>query len=417
MATPDQTSDSSNAAKDERIELKEEDCYDKLGFCYSSSKKWAILSVIFLIQCSMNFNAGVYPNGVEAMSNHFHISQQTARLGQCVFLIAYAFGCELWAPWSEEFGRKPILALSLFLVIIWQVPAALAPNYATIVIARILGGLSSAGGSVMLGMVADMWQPDDQQWAVAFIVLSSVGGSVLGPVVGAFSKKFLAWQWIFGLQAIFGLATLAIHLAFVPETRSSILIDKEAKRRRQAGEGDVWGPNELKEQRITFREASKIWYRPFQMFVREPIVLCLSLLSGFSDALIFTFLEAFTPVFKQWNFGTIPLGLAFIPILIGYFIAYFSFLPVIRWHTNIRKKNPDALTPEARLWWLLFTAPLLSLGLFGFAWTSLGPPIPWIAPLLFSAIVGIANVRSSRCYFRKVSKLTNSRSMPFIWRL
>lgn len=34
----------------------------------------------------------------------------------------------------------------------------------------------------------------------------------------------------------------------------------------------------------------------------EPIVLCLSLLSGFSDALIFTFLDAFGAVFGQWGF-------------------------------------------------------------------------------------------------------------------
>jgi hypothetical protein len=35
-----------------------------------------------------------------------------------------------------------------------------------------------------------------------------------------------------------------------------------------------------------------VWARPFYMLLREPIVLCLSLLSGFSDALIFTFLES-----------------------------------------------------------------------------------------------------------------------------
>jgi hypothetical protein len=56
-----------------------------------------------------------------------------------------------------------------------------------------------------------------------------------------------------------------------------------------------------------------VWVRPFIMFLREPIVLCLSLLSGFSDALIFTFLQSYTLVYKQWNFDTIDIGLAFIP--------------------------------------------------------------------------------------------------------
>ncbi|KAL9035086.1 MAG: hypothetical protein Q9214_006752 [Letrouitia sp. 1 TL-2023] len=84
--------------------------------------------------------------------------------------------------------------------------------------------------------------------------------------------------------------------------------------------------------------------------------------------------------------------MTFVPLLIGYFIAYFSFFPVIHRHRAIRKKNPDALSPEARLWWLLYIAPLETIGLFGFAWTSLGPPhVHWIAPLLFSTLIAIAN--------------------------
>lgn len=100
-------------------------------------------------------------------------------------------GSELWAPWSEEFGRWPILQLSLFLVNMWQIPCALAPNFGTILVARALGGLSSAGGSVTLGMVADLWEPEEQSWAVAFVVLSSVGGTSVGPVVGAPIQRFL----------------------------------------------------------------------------------------------------------------------------------------------------------------------------------------------------------------------------------
>jgi hypothetical protein len=42
-------------------------------------------------------------------------------------------------------------------------------------------------------------------------------------------------------------------------------------------------------------------------------------------------------------------------------------------------------------------APLEAIGLFGFAWTSLGPDahVHWIAPMIFSVLVGIANVSGS----------------------
>lgn len=113
----------------------------------------------------MNLNTSLYSNGIGGISEEFHVSEQAARVGAMIFLVFYAFGCELWAPWSEELGRKPVLQLSLFLVNIWQLPVALAPNFATIIVGRMLGGLSSAGGSVTLGMIADMWEPDVQQYA------------------------------------------------------------------------------------------------------------------------------------------------------------------------------------------------------------------------------------------------------------
>ena len=382
---------------DGKIELDPYDNLEHTGHGFSTLKKWTVLSVIFAVQMSMNFNTSVYPNVVLPLTEAFHVSGQVARIGQMTFLVFYAFGSELWAPWSEDLGRWPVLQLSLFLVNIWQIPCALAPNIGTIIVCRALGGLSSAGGSVTLGMVADMWEANDQQYAVAYVVLSSVGGTSIGPVIGAFIQRYLSWHWNFWIQLIFGGAVQAAHFFLVPETRSTVM-DKLARKRRKNGEGNVYGPNELKENRFSAHEILLTWARPFEMFVREPIVLSLSLLSGFSDALIFTFLESFTPVYKQWNFGIIAIGLAFIPINIGYIMGYLSFFPFIHRQQMARRRDPNSLQPEARLFWLLFTAPLETIGLFGFAWTSLGPNhgIPWIAPMIFSCMIAIANV-SSRC--------------------
>ncbi len=64
----------------------------------------------------MNFNAALSSNGQKGMSHEFGISISSAVWGAAIFLIAYAFGCELWALWSEEVGRKYVLQSSLFLV-------------------------------------------------------------------------------------------------------------------------------------------------------------------------------------------------------------------------------------------------------------------------------------------------------------
>ena len=115
------------------------------------------------------------------------------------------------------------MQLSLFLVNIWNIPCILSPTFGGIIAGRILGGFSSAGGSVTLAYAADMFEPEDQGYPIAFIVFSSklgwarssvadqalvlhgqlamyghrrlshwsithtgVGGSVLGPIVGGF---------------------------------------------------------------------------------------------------------------------------------------------------------------------------------------------------------------------------------------
>ena len=380
---------------DDRIELKETDCVNELGFGFPTWKKWTVLSVIFLVQVSLNFNTSLYSNGVKGIAKEFNISPQAARCGAMIYLVLYAFGCELWAPWSEEFGRKPVLQASMFLVNVWQLPVALAPNFASIMVGRALGGLSSAGGSVTLGMIADMWDADTQQYAVAFVVFSSVGGSVLGPIVGGFVEKNLDWRWCIWIQLIFGGATQLAHLIFVPETRATLMLDKIAKKRRKEKGENIWGPNEIHpfRERFSFKEVLITWARPFKMFLTEPIVLTLSLLSGFSDALIFMFIQSFALVYEGWHFGIVALGLSFIPIGIGYFIAWLAFIPAIRRNIAERKAKPgdEKAQYESRLWFLLFTAPCLPIGLIGFAWTSGGPPIHWFGSMVFAAIVGIAN--------------------------
>ena len=241
-----------------------------------------------------------------------------------------------------------------------------------------------------------MWESDNQQYAVAFVVFSSVGGSILGPVVGGFVQQFLPWQWNIWIQLIFGAFVQALHLILVPETRSTLMMNKIAKKRRRSGESpNVYGPTEGKSFKELFsaKEIATTWIRPFRMFLTEPIVLTLSLLSGFSDALVFMFIQSFSLVYKQWNFNDYEIGLAFVAILVGYFIAWISFIPAIRRNIAERHAKPDdeKAQYESRLWWLLYTAPCLPIGLIGFAWTIQGPPMHWIGSMIFAAIIGIAN--------------------------
>ncbi|KAH8164749.1 hypothetical protein CIB48_g3503 [Xylaria polymorpha] len=380
-------------------ELTEEDCEDELGYAFSTRKKWWILSVIFLVQTSMNFNTSLYSNGIAGISEEFRVNDQVARAGAAIFLVTYAFGCELWAPWSEEFGRKLILQLSLSLTNFWSVPVGIAPNITTILVSRALGGLSTAGGSVTLGMIADMYDSDNQQYAVAFVVFSSVLGSILGPVVGGFVELLPpkdVWRWCTWIQLIFGLAVQLLHLFTVPETRTTVMMDRIARKRRERNQDpNIYGPSEMQpfKERFTITGLGETWSRAFKMLLSEPIVRILSLLSGVSDAIVFIQIQSMNLVYKQWGFNCWQIGLAFIPIAIGYFIAWVAFIPIFRCSQRHREKNPrnEYAQFESRLRPMIFLALCLPLGLFVFAAGSTGPPLHWIVGMFGTGLIGIAN--------------------------
>ena len=162
----------------------------------------------------------------------------------------------------------------------------------------------------------------------------------------------------------------------------------------------IYGPDEVAESLL--KDKKKIlqtWARPFVMFATEPIVLWLSLLSGFSDSLIFSFIDSFHPVYQQWGFNTIEHGFTFIPIVIGYIVAYLIYLPMLRRHQQIRDRDPHRLQPESRLLWLTYTAPFLALGLFAFAGATFGPPhqLHWVVSMVFVFFFAIANYNIYMC--------------------
>jgi len=173
------------------------------------------------------------------------------------------------------------------------------------------------------------------------------------------------------------------------------MLNRKAKQMRKENvRCNVRGPTE--DEKFHIKEAGALVFRPFWMLMTEPIVAFLSLLSGFADALIFSFLESYGYVFKEsgWKFTPSQLGLALFALFIGYWLAWAAYLPVIRRH-NQQRSLGRILSPESRLWFLQYVVLGLPIGLLGSAFVVKGPPIPWIAPLIFAVLIGWSNMVSN----------------------
>lgn len=70
----------------------------------------------------------------------FDISSEVGTVGLSMYILGFAVGPLMLAPMSEYFGRNPVYVLSWLLLVIFQVPLALAPNVATVIACRLLQG-------------------------------------------------------------------------------------------------------------------------------------------------------------------------------------------------------------------------------------------------------------------------------------
>jgi len=86
------------------------------------------------------------------------------------------------APLSEIYGRQPIYITGFFLFAILQIPAALSPTFAGLIVTRFITGcvagipVSNVGASA-----ADLFPTTGTAWPV---MLFSFGSQVLGPDLG-----------------------------------------------------------------------------------------------------------------------------------------------------------------------------------------------------------------------------------------
>ena len=96
-------------------------------------------------------------------------------------------GPMLFAPLSEVVGRRKIYASTLFVAVIFVIPAAVAPNIQTLLVARAVDGIAfSAPMTLVGGTLADLWKTEER--GVPMAAFSAA--PFLGPVVGRCSLGF-----------------------------------------------------------------------------------------------------------------------------------------------------------------------------------------------------------------------------------
>ncbi|CAE6450446.1 unnamed protein product [Rhizoctonia solani] len=363
---------------------------------WSRKFRWYITALGGVAVLNATF-ASSAPSGIEGqLIKDFNLSTIVAILTISLFVVGYCIGPLLWGPLSENYGRRPIFLIGFVVYTAFQIGGALAPNIASVLVFRFLGGTFAACPLTNSGaIIADIWDADTRGKALALFTLAPFAGPALGPTVaGYMSVAGVSWRWLFGVLSIFaGVCTIVLALT-LPETYVPIILKKRAEKLRKSTGDDRYYSAIERENLHWTKRIENILGRPFIMFFQEPMLFAVTLYMSFIYGCVYLLFAAYPIVFTQGHhLNAGASGLMFLPLFgggIGGVVVYLVYYNPI-YTKHICEFAPRPVPPEYRLDMALLAGPLYAVSFFWFGWTSY-PSISYFAPAFSGALSGFTIV-------------------------
>lgn len=148
---------------------------------------------------------------VYQMVEAFHVTDNDRKIALYAGMITSSFTFAefsagmFWGRMSDKIGRKPVLIMGLMGTAISMIVFGFAPNLATAMIARALGGLLNGNIGVLQTTVAEIVKVKEHQ-PRAYSIMPFVWclGSIVGPAMGgALAQPCESYPWLFRRDTIF----------------------------------------------------------------------------------------------------------------------------------------------------------------------------------------------------------------------
>jgi multidrug resistance protein len=228
-----------------------------------------------------------------------------------LYQVGFALSPLLFAPLSEHFGRRPLLAGSFTCYALFTLCCAIAPTFNALVVFRLLAGLSAAvPNTVVAGLFADVFEgPVARGQAVASFLFVAACGPLVGPLISGFISVHIGWRWTFWV----GLMMAGVGLPFVwflPETYAPVIAKKVCEK-LSAEAPTATMQKHVSELGITLR-------RPWMMMIKEPILLLTALYLALVYSMQYLFFQSNPIVYGEiYGLSEDLIGLSYIPSMLS----------------------------------------------------------------------------------------------------
>jgi len=135
---------------------------------WSLKKKLRVGSCVAWFSLSATVGSSIFSNATGPVSEIYGVSREVGTLATSLFVLGYAFGPIIWAPFSELYGRRlPVLVAALGFSL-FTIAVATAQDLQTIMLCRFFSGFfGSAPLAITAAIFADMFGNEARGLAIA----------------------------------------------------------------------------------------------------------------------------------------------------------------------------------------------------------------------------------------------------------
>jgi EmrB/QacA subfamily drug resistance transporter len=186
-----------------------------------SSSRPLLLALI--VACAMfmeQLDGTVVATALPAMA----LSLGTTAVRLNLAITAYMLSLAVFIPVSgwlaDRFGTRPVFGTAIAVFTLGSALCGISVSPAMLSGARILQGI---GGAMMVpvGRLVLLRSIEKSQMvqAMAWLMVPSLLGPVLGPPLGGFITTYFSWRWIFFLNLPIGIVGIALVSIFIPDVK------------------------------------------------------------------------------------------------------------------------------------------------------------------------------------------------------
>ncbi|MBP6122744.1 MULTISPECIES: Tet(A)/Tet(B)/Tet(C) family tetracycline efflux MFS transporter [Providencia] len=156
----------------------------------------------------------------ENLANHYGILL-------ALYAIVQVFCAPILGKWSDKFGRRPILLLSLIGAALDYTLLAVSSSLWMLYIGRLISGITGATGAVAASVIADTTTPTDRTKWFGRLGAAFGVGLIAGPVIGGFAGQYSP-HLPFVIAAILNACTFIVVFIIFNDKKKDVKSDNSA---------------------------------------------------------------------------------------------------------------------------------------------------------------------------------------------